>query len=178
MKIINFSIILVILLTGCASTYHVISDQEKHVEFSKYQTYYIINPKDGFPAGVSPINRQRIERAISSEMKELKMTPNVHPDIVISWRLRLEEVSLNKKEYQFYGPWNSTSKIENRTYLQGILSIDLIDVKYRQVIWHGKTSSHVYEGMPKVEEKINAAVKSIFNKYKSDTKNQEHFVMH
>lgn len=43
-----------------------------------------------------------------------------------------------------------------------------------KVVWYGKTSDQVYEGMPNVERKINDAVNAMFKKYTKDRNRKKH----
>ncbi len=178
MKKLSILLVLYFLFfaSSCVTTYPVLCDIEEGVNFSRYQTYYILNDPDGFPVGASPIHRQRIERAISLELNAMGMNPDMQPDLAISWEVNMKEENLTKWNYEFFGEWNSISNLENTKLLNAILSIDFIDVKNRKVIWHGKISQPVYEGMPKMEEKINAAVNAIFKKYQTNSKYGESMV--
>ena len=167
----------IFFLSGCAMNYYVLSDYEKEIDFSKYQTYLILNTEDGYPVGANPINRQRIERAIDAELQAMGMQQNLHPDVVVAWNISLREVEISERTYEFNIGLNATETLIHHSYLEATLAIDFIDVKNRQVIWHGKTRDQVYEGMPNLEEKINAAVNAILRKYKEDVLPAQPIVM-
>lgn len=161
--------LLVFLYSNCTMNYWVLSDYEKEVNFSAFKTYKVYNHKDGFPEGANPINKQRIQRAIHKEMTGLGYETSDTPDLLVSWYVKVQDKRVTDVYRDFYHRWDYYS-VNVHEYQEGILVIDLIDRVNQEVVWHGKTSERVYEGMPKVEKKINTAVKAIVKKYAEDVK--------
>ncbi len=171
MKFRNIIFIVIALLgSACATNYYIISDYEKAVDFTNYQSFQIINAPDGFPVGANPINKQRIDRAIKRELEGLGYTATENPDLLVSWFVKVQTVKDYDWYANYYGRWAYLSYAHVNEYKKGTLVIDVIDRAENQVIWHGKTSDRVYEGMPKVEKKINAAVHSMIKQYEKDAR--------
>ncbi len=171
MKVSNSIIIVLILfvLSGCTTNYWVISDYEREVDFNMYKTYEVYNHANGFPKGANPINKQRIERAIKKEMIELGYEASEEPDLLVSWYVTVEDKRVMDVYRDFYHRW-AYYAVNVYEYQEGTLVIDMIDRKKNEVVWHGKTSERVYEGMPNVDKKIKKAVQSMLEKYAKDVK--------
>jgi Domain of unknown function (DUF4136) len=72
--------------------------------------------------------------------------------------------------HDFYGRWRYPAYQTVYEYQEGTLVVDIINRTSNQVLWHGKTSDRVYEGMPDVEKKINKAINAMFKQYAKDSK--------
>lgn len=160
--------LLLALFVACAPSYRIFSDYERDADFSAYKTFQIIKHKDGFKVGTNPINRQRIERAIIREMKELGYQPKENPDLLVSYFVKTTTLRDNYSIY--YGWWGFPAFwVDVHQYKEGSLVIDFIDAGSKQVVWHGVTSSRVYTEMPDAEERINKIVKTMFRRYAEET---------
>lgn len=156
------------LLNACATNYHVISDYESGIDFSSYNSFQIATQPNGFPLGANPINKQRIERAIVNEMEAIGFYPSTNPDLIINWFVKVEDVSEGLNYLNYDDRWRNPFHVYVADYKKGTLVINIADRRKKLVVWHGKTSETVYEDMPKIEEKINNAVKSILKKFAND----------
>ena len=163
-------VIITFLLASCATTYPVVSDYEKAVDFSEFKTFQILKQKNAFPKGANPINQQRIDRAILKEMNDLNFYTSNQPDLLVSWLVKVKTVQDVNVYHDYYGRWRRNNWVEVYNYKEGSLIIDIIDRKNKQVVWHGSTSGRVYEDMPDVEEKINKAVNALLQKFGKDAK--------
>lgn len=168
-KLLLFSFTL-IFLSSCATTYHVTSDYESETIFNNYKSYAYLNHDHNFPLGANLINQQRIERAIEKELGDLGYQKSDEPELLISWFITVETVTRVDYYRDHYNRWQFFTYPSVYKYDEGTLVIDIIDKANRQVIWHGKTSDHVYEGMPNVDKKIKKAVNAIFKQYARDSK--------
>lgn len=171
MKIKNlfFLTALAFLIAGCA-TYTISSDYEKETNFSSFHTYKIMEHDHNFPVGANPINKQRIDRAINKEMTARGYTTADNPDLLVSWFVKVKDVKQVDIYHNHYRQYNNYHHVEVHEYQEGSLVIDLVDRAKNQVVWHGKTTDTVYEGMTNVEEKINEAVSAMFKRYSKDAK--------
>lgn len=166
----NFQIILLslvmILLGSCSPTIAVRSDFERGTNFQAYQTYQMLKHKDGFPIGINPINRQRLERAIHNEMKALQYSEAADPDLLVAYYVSVEK----HRDYytDYYGRWRPISRVQMYEYKVGTLVVDLIDAKQNLIVWHGSTSDRIEDDMGNAQEKINATVAAIFEKYATE----------
>ena len=153
---------------SCASTYRIASDKEAGIDFTKYSSFEIINHDHGFSLGANPINKQRIERAIISELNNIGYAQKKDADLELAWFIKLdskEQVSIYR---DYYDKWNSSQRVDIFQYKEGTLVIDLIDNKTKKVVWHGRATDRVNDNMPDIENKINNTVRDIFKKYKED----------
>jgi len=169
-KYVVFLSVLAFLMTSCATTYPIKSDYEKAVDFSDFKTFQIVKQENGFPLGANLINKQRIERAILKEMSVLNFSESTEPDLLLSWFVAVQTVRDVDIYRNYYQRWRSRDWVEIYEYKEGTLVIDLIDKSNNQVVWHGATKGRVYENMPKIEEKINQAVKAILERFAEDAK--------
>lgn len=156
------------LFASCNNSYRIASDYEKGVDFSAFKTYSFLDHEHGFPVGANPINKQRIERAVESELKSLGYEVAETPDLLVAWFVTVRNVKSVDIYRDYYRGWRYFEYATVHEYKEGTLVVDIIDKANKQVIWHGKTSGQVYEGMSDVEGKINDAVKAMFKKYAKD----------
>jgi uncharacterized protein DUF4136 len=168
-KIFLFAAIF-LLLAACNNSYRIASDYEKDVDFSSFKTYHILDHEHGFPLGANPINKQRIERAVENELKSLGYEFSEKPDLLVAWFVTVQNVKSVDVYRDYYRGWRYIQYADVYEYKEGTLVIDIIDRANKQVVWHGKTSGQVYEGMTDIEGKINAAVKAMISKYAKDAK--------
>lgn len=158
------------LFTACAPTYHISSDYERGVDFSAYKTYQMLQHKEEFEAGINPINRQRIERAIQREMDILGYHTATYPDLLVAFFVKTKRV----REYDYYRPfydrWGYPGWTHVYEYEAGTLVIDLIDREKKEVVWHGAASGRIYENMNNIEEEINKVVRQLFERYHEESR--------
>ena len=164
-----------LVLASCNDSYRIASDYEKGVDFSSFKTYRILDHKHGFPIGANPINKQRINRAVENELKTLGYEKSDKPDLLVAWFVTVRNVKSVDVYRDYYRGWRYIQYADVYEYKEGTLVIDIIDRTNKQVVWHGKTSGQVYEDMPDVEGKINAAVKAMIKKYAKDAKLEQHY---
>jgi len=161
------------LLSSCANIYDVYSDYENYVDLSQYQSYKVLDHNADFPFGTNPINRQRIERAIDSELSLLGYTFSEEPDLLVSFFIKEKTVRKLYTYRSFYRRWNHPVWIAVDEYKQGALVVDLIDNKTEQVVWHGAISSAAFTDMRFNEEDVHDAVELMFDKFKQDAKHYQ-----
>ena len=160
---------LLMTIVSCAVKYDLVSDIDSNIDFKKYKTYAIIHDDHGFEIGTNPINKQRIDNAIESEVIAIGYEPSDNPDLQISWFIKVD-TKLEKGIYNtYYSQWRSPRAIEVYEYKEGSLVVDIIDRVTGKVVWHVKVSSDISAEIPNVEEKIKQVVKEIFNSYKKDS---------
>lgn len=175
MKASNFLVLsLIIFLFASCSSVRVSSDYQKQTNFQDYKTYKIAKQDKEFPIGVNPINQQRIEAAIITNMEERKyMIANVDPDLLVSYYVTINTEQAIDTYTRYYGYRYRglvVTDVDVREYKEGTLIIDLVDNKSQEVVWHGKATGTVSENMKNVEEKINEAVDAIFQEYFAKSK--------
>ena len=63
--------------------------------------------------------------------------------------------------YPWY--WNNYSTVSRST--EGVLYIDLIDAKKKELVWQGQGTGYLTQNMEKKEERIKEFVNKILEKY-------------
>lgn len=160
---------LLLTMVTCAVKYDIVSDTESDINFRKYKTYAIIHDGHGFEIGTNPINKQRIDSAIESEVSAIGYEHSEKPDLQISWFIKVD-TKLEQGVYNaYYNKWRSPRAIAVYEYQEGSLVIDIVDNETGEVVWHVKVSGNITEEIPNVDQKIKQVVKEIFNSYKKDS---------
>jgi len=162
---------LLILLTvySCGVNFNIVSDKENDINFDKYKSFAIIHDDHGFEKGANPINKQRIDRAIENEFREMGYVDSENSDLQISWFIKVDTKLEHGIYNAYYSRWRYPRTIEVYQYQVGSLVIDIVDASTGQVVWHAKASSKVYDDMPDVENKIKKVVREMVKSYKKDT---------
>ena len=161
---ITFAIVATVL-TSCAGI-QVSSDYDSKAPFAQYKTFAFL--KEGIDkAEVSDLDKKRILRSIESRMLEKGYTLSETPDIFVNFFTRERE---RQDLYQTvgvgwgWGPvWGSTVQV-TPTQTEGILFIDIIDGKGKDLIWQGKGAGMLSERANK-DEQIDKFVSEILKQY-------------
>lgn len=167
---VTISIVLVLLsMSSCRTSYKLSSDYERVSDFDSYKTYQILEEKTCYQEVKNPITKQRIEDAIHDNLINLGYTKADDPDILISWYVFVEDKKEVEIYQDYYAWWRYHNHLFVYTYKEGTLVIDIIDRKTNRVFWHGTVSDHIESDIENVKEKIEGAVKAIFDQYKKDS---------
>lgn len=162
--------IIFLTLGSCGSSYKLASDYERIPNFHKFKTYQILEDKVCFQEVKNPITKQRIQDGIHKNMKKLGYTKSEDPDILVSWYTIVESKTDVAIYRDYYSWWRYHNHQYVYTYKEGTLVIDMIEKSTERVFWHGTVSDHVTENIKNVQEKIDAALNSIFERYQKDSK--------
>ena len=161
-------------LTSCSSV-QVSSDYDSQVDFTKFKTYGFT--EESLNLGIEQLNRDRLIRAIESEMAAKGFSKSESPDVLLDLHLKAEEkmeaTATNTGGYGYgygrygYGGGFSTTHIDYNKYTEGTLFINMVDRSVEKVVWQGRGTKTVDEhaSAKKREENINYAVKQIFMQY-------------
>ena len=130
---VRLGVLLAILVQGCAS-YDVTSDYDSQADFASYQTFQLMP-----------------ERAliVSSEAFALES------------RDRLETTSYPVPYRGQFGWGGVVYQEDVRDYTEGMLSVDVYDVRTRRPVWHGvarKRISNADRGRPELIDAVVAAI--------------------
>ena len=182
-------ILIVIILSSCSSSIKVVSDYNGALDFSKYKTYNYLKPLPDsvkiigdMPVISNQLNQRRVENAINEEMYLRGYSIADHPDIWVSYYLKIE----NKTQYTAttynygspyyggygyygyyggYGYGGAYTDMSSYDYEVGTLIIDLVDAEANELIWYGAGTKALENNPRHVEKVINDAVTHIFYKY-------------
>jgi hypothetical protein len=145
------SLLLVTLLTACATPMKARSDYDSRADFSRLHSFAwiaedpLITP-EGSAERVSPLNRRRIVEAIESELirKGFRKEADASAaDFVLSYTVGARDrisVQSYPVRYRGYWGWGGTyvgHDASVSTYREGTLAIDIFDTHSNQPVWHG-----------------------------------------
>lgn len=164
-----------ILLFACASL-SVSYDYDKNADFAKYQTYAFDEQVDQLK--VNQLDKNRVITAIENEMNARGYKKSSSPDLLVGIHTRVEQeqsaTATTTGAGMYGGPWRygfgggfTTTNVDINKYDVGTLFINVIDGGSKEIIWQGRGTKTLAENVSpeKKEERINAAVASIFKKY-------------
>jgi hypothetical protein len=175
-KIIKFLpvTLLAVVVTSCSSV-KVASDYDKNANFNTYKTFAFF--KTGIDkAEISDLDKRRVLRAIEAELMAKGFTKSENPDMLVSiFTKSREKVNVYNNGFGPYGygwgwsPWYwggygyGGSTVSTTT--EGVLYIDLIDAKKKELVWQGMGTGYLSKNMEKKEERIKEFVNKIMEKY-------------
>lgn len=170
----KLSLLLIVVLFSSCSSVKVASDYDKNADFNNYKTFAFL--KSGIDkAEINDLDKRRILRAIEADLLAKGFTKSENPDMLVSiFTKAREKVNVyNRGIGPYYYNWNWTPWYWNNfnsisTSTEGILYIDLIDAKKRELIWQGKGTGYLVTKSKKVEkkeERINEFVEKIMVEY-------------
>ncbi len=162
------------MVTSCSSV-RVATDYDKNATFREYKTFAFF--KNGIDkAEISDLDKRRILRAIEAELLAKGFTKSEKPDLLVSLftksnqRVDVYNNSWGNGAWGWggFGPgwrwgWNQQPSVSTRT--EGVLYIDLIDSKKKELIWQGMGTGYLARNMEKKEERIKEFVSTIMQKY-------------
>jgi hypothetical protein len=166
--------LLALVVTSCSSV-KVASDYDKNANFNTYKTFAFF--KTGIDkAEISDLDKRRVLRAIEAELMAKGFTNSENPDMLVSiFTKSREKVNVYNNGFGSYGygwgwsPWYwggygyGGSTVSTST--EGVLYIDLIDAKKKELVWQGMGTGYLSKVMEKKEERINEFVNKIMEKY-------------
>lgn len=162
------------VVTSCSSV-KVAADYDKNASFGEYKTFAFF--KNGIDkAEISDLDKRRILRAIEAELLAKGFTKSEKPDVLVSLFTKSNQrVDVYNNSWGFnnwgwggYGPgwgwgWNQQPAVSTST--EGVLFVDLIDAKKKELVWQGMGTGYLTRNMEKKEERIKEFVSEIMMKY-------------
>ena len=168
-------------VSACASGPSIVSDYDQSADFASYRTFGFMSTLGTDRAGYSTLVTERLKTATRLQMEQKGYVydpadPNLLLNFQVQVRERTEYVppppmpwGPNYYGYRmgWYGPWPGYDFGPDLIqYTEGVLNIDLIDARKKQMVWEGiatavldnaqQASSAVY---------IDPLVADIFRKY-------------
>ena len=162
-------LLLLLPLLGCGSI-SVFTDHDSGVDFSDYKTFAYFKPGID-KVEISDLDKRRIMKAIDLQMSQKSMMKSDMPDLLVSINTTAKEkVYVNNMNFGFWGwgwnPWMwgpNQNNVSSRT--EGVLYIDLIDAKTKQLVWQGKGKGGISEYTKNRDERIAIFVSEILKNY-------------
>ncbi|WP_027881129.1 DUF4136 domain-containing protein [Mesoflavibacter zeaxanthinifaciens] len=164
--------LIAMVITSCSSV-RVAADYDRQVDFSQYKTFAFF--KSGIDkAEISDLDKKRILRAIEAELLAKGYTKSENPDMLVSiFTKSNQRVDVYNNSWGFgawgWGApgwgwgWNMQPNVSTRT--QGVLFVDLIDAKKKELVWQGQGTGYLSSNMEKKEQRIKEFVAKIMEKY-------------
>lgn len=164
--------LLAMVITSCSSV-RVAADYDRQVDFNQYKTFAFF--KSGIDkAEISDLDKKRILRAIEAELLAKGYTKSDNPDMLVSiFTKSNQRVDVYNNSWGFgawgWGApgwgwgWNMQPNVSTRT--QGVLFVDLIDAKKKELVWQGQGTGYLSSNMEKKEQRIKEFVAKIMEKY-------------
>lgn len=172
-------LVILFVISSCSSV-KVAADYDKNANFSEFKTFAFF--KNGIDkAEINDIDKRRILRAIESELLVKGFIKSENPDLLISLFTKSNQrVDVYNNSWGNnwgwggfggwggMGPgwgwgWNQQPTVSTNT--EGVLFIDLIDAKKKELVWQGMGTGFLSRNMEKKEERIKEFVTSIMEKY-------------
>ena len=175
---------LIVFVTGlvffasCTST-KIVTDSVGGVDFSNYQTVSIEYHTNNGEQPITPINVQRVEKALKEETKARGFSKAEDADLILAWGVGVE-IQRNYSTHSTYshhggygyrgryGGFSTGSGHSNTTEYttkNGTFQVALIDAKTNQVLWIGTASDTIKGKSKKAEEKIHLIVEKVFEEF-------------
>jgi hypothetical protein len=156
-------------LVGCSSI-RVFTDHDSGVDFSEYKTFAYFKPGID-KVKISDLDKRRILKAIDLQMAQKSIMKSDLPDLLVSINTTAKEkVYVNNMNFGYWGwgwnPWMwgpNQNIVSSRT--EGVLYIDLIDAKTKQLVWQGKGKGGISEYTKNRDESIGIFVAEILKNY-------------
>jgi hypothetical protein len=177
------TIVMLIALAGCSGKVEPIIDYDPAANFSLYKTWSFIseNPmlREEGAGGGSPLTQGRVMNTIEDNLAMKGFTRIGDPeaaDITISFTVGArDKIRVNNYPETYrggYGAWgrgwggsyySHTRSVNIGSQTQGILSIDIYDVRSHSPVWHGQAKKGITQSMmrdpgPVIDEIVNAVM--------------------
>jgi hypothetical protein len=160
-----------LILTSC-KTVNVSQDYALDANFDKYKTFAYF--KQGIDeADVSELDKKRILRAIDAQMQAKGFTKSDNPDMIVSFFTDAQERVdvFNNVGFGWggwgWGGWGWGAGWGNNvsTTTEGVLFIDLIDSKSKELIWQGVGRAALKNTPQEKVERTNLMVQEILEQF-------------
>ncbi len=172
MKTIKLLPLLALFILASCSSVRVNSDYDKKVNFNNYKTYAFL--KSGVDkVEISDLDKKRILRSIDEVMTTKGFTKDANPDLLISIFTKEKERVDIYNSYGFGWGWNpfwGMNYTNISTTPEGVLYIDLIDAKTKELVWQGEGSGNLTKDTNKKDERIYTFVSKILEQYPPEIK--------
>ena len=174
MKTIKILPLLLLFVLASCSSVRVYQDFDKNADFSQYKTYAY--HKSGIDkAEISDLDKKRILRSIDEVMATKGFTKSENPEVLINFTTKeREQVDVNQFNAGWgfgwgwgwgWNPWLWGNTTSVNRYTEGILTIDIIDAKKKELIWQGEGEGALTKRTEKKDEKIKEFVSKILEQY-------------
>jgi len=179
MKKLILPVLVAILLSSC-STVKVVTDMDKSIDFSKYETYSFLGWQDNSDKILSDFDQKRLRDAFKSEFKSRGLEyVEENGDMAVSLFIVVDQKTSTTAYTNYYGGggygygryrggWGggyaSTSYSES-DYMEGTLVLDVFDGQSKDQVWQGIATGTVAENPERREKSIPKSVSELMSKF-------------
>lgn len=173
------SLLVLVLIAGCATSLRVRTDMDPRADLSRYQSYGFHEPVAMEESGYTTFLTEQIRASIRREMEArgYRFDP-VDPDLRVNFQgIVRERLDVYPMPYSHFGHFYSYrhhylgypfwyDQTQIRSYTEGTLTIDLVDAQRNHLVWTGSAIGRVVQQTP--QERIVAAdeaIASIFARF-------------
>ena len=161
--------------TGCTS-YSISTDYSPQADFSNYRTFGFMPGRTLLVATTQPVSPLILEnlKYATRQALEAKMLRHTddpeQADFVISFTLgSRDKISVTSYPTAYRGSWGwggvYHQNVDVRDYTEGMLAIDVFDVKGRQPVWHGVAKKNIQASDRGNRELLNEIVAAILAEF-------------
>ena len=172
-------LLLALVVTSCSSV-RVATDYERTTNFDEFKTFAFFKPGID-KAEINDIDKRRILRAIETELLAKGFTKSEDPDLLVSIFTKSNQRVDVYNNYWGAGAWGwgwggfgpgwgwgwNQPMVSTRT--EGILYIDLINAKKKELIWQGQGKGYLSRNMERKEERIKEFVNKVLSQFPPGT---------
>jgi hypothetical protein len=172
---------IMLVVSACASGPQISSDYDRNVDFASYRTFAFFEPLGTDRAGYSTLVTERLKTLTRLQMEQRgyqydEASPDLLVNFVAQSRLKTEYVppppmpwGPNYFGYRmgWYDPWVGYGfGPDVIQFTEGVLTIDLIDAKRKQLVWEG-VGRAIIDNLEQAtsEQKLAPLVADIFARY-------------
>jgi hypothetical protein len=172
-------LLLALVVTSCSSV-RVATDYERSTNFDEFKTFAFFKPGID-KAEINDIDKRRILRAIETELLAKGFTKSEDPDLLVSIFTKSNQRVDVYNNYWGAGAWGwgwggfgpgwgwgwNQPMVSTRT--EGVLYIDLINAKKKELIWQGQGKGYLSRNMERKEERIKEFVNKVLSQFPPGT---------
>lgn len=167
-----FPALLALALAGCVATSPVAVDYDPQADFSRLESYYLLDPLASGP--VSPLELKRVRQAADGllRMRYRPAESAESADFVVRVQLySVDKVAVYEDSLALYGGyrywgWGWRAPLDVRHYRENTLVVDILSPE-RSPLWRGSTVSSAgrYRDPAQNQQRLREEMALIFNRF-------------
>lgn len=146
------ALLMLVVFSSCSSV-RVATDYDREANFDNYKTFAFFKPGID-KAEINDLDKRRILRAIEAELMAKGYTKSENPDMLVSiFTKSNQRVDIYNNAWGYgawgwggYGGWGwryGWNGNQVSTSTEGVLYIDLINAKKKELIWQGSGTGNI-----------------------------------
>lgn len=170
------ALMLVTLLSGCASGPTIISNADPSVDFMAIRSFDFLTPLSTDRGSTRTLLSTQLINETTAQLQARGWRRDTgNPEVLVNFLLETQEqirsrqtsASVGMHRSGRYGMWGGTMSTPTiETVTQGMLSIDMIDPQRNQLIWEGSATNRVTDEIRRNQaDAVQAFVAEIFRKF-------------